>query len=337
MANQLLEVACSSIQYRTRLEIMGHEPDSIGMSKLQAEILENPMVKRVFGWQRDDGWLGCSFHGYESIEAGIRILCENGLVCDHPILAEALIALEDRKDRLHLGIGKVGKILDRMGLGGSKMIRAHLFAHAGIEGKDFIQNQREVAMEGFRGVLKVHHIQDILEEYRGKRVFKPGVIWPGIYHLRLLAFTHGWRTPGNQQMIADAIQRLVALSPIPIIHARHKSQLIAPASFCMDDFNPEMEALTDSEWMEWFHRMEMLARLGVMGSNSTLQSQLKTLKDILTVGDGFFTRWLSHSSFSKWGAYSGLMLERDWRSPVRRASDLTFRSLLILHHAEYYL
>jgi hypothetical protein len=315
---------------------MGQASGDIGMSKLQAEILEDPIVKMVFSWQRDDGWLGRGFHGYDSIEAGIRILREKGIHRDYPILTMALSALEERADRLHLGIGKVGKILDQMGLGGSKMIRAHLFAHAGIEGKDFIQEQIEVALDGFRGVLEVHHIKDILEEFRGKRVFKPGVIWPGIYQLRLLALTHSWRTPENQQMVADVIQRLVTISPIPIIHARNKSQLIAPASFCMDDFNTDMEALTDAEWMMWFHRMEMLARLGVMGSNSTLQFQLKTLKDILAEGGGFFNRQLSHSFFSKWGAYSGMMLERDWRSPKRRASDLTFRSLLILHYAEYY-
>lgn len=34
------------------------------------------------------------------------------------------------------------------------------------------------------------------------------------------------------------------------------------------------------------------------------------------------------------GAYTGLMLEPDWRDPQRRINDLTFRSLLILHYSE---
>jgi hypothetical protein len=332
--NQLLEIACPSIQYRTRIEILGHDPESKGMPDLQSEIQEDPLVIKVFGWRGVDGWLGQGLHGYGSIEAGIRILCEKGLSRDHPVLAGALNALEERTDRLHLGIGKVGKLLDEMGLGGSRMIRAAVYAKAGEEDKDFVRDQIRVALEGFGAVLEVHAIEDILDEYQGKRVFRPGVTWPGIYHLRLLAFTHSWRTLQNQQMIADSIKRLVQLSPIPVIHARHKSQLMAPCSFCMDNFNPDLGALDEAAWMMWFHRMEMLARLGIMGVIPELGSQIETLRSILTEGDGWFTRRLSHSYFSNWGAYSGLMLEQDWRSPKRRTSDLTFRSLLILRYAE---
>lgn len=36
----------------------------------------------------------------------------------------------------------------------------------------------------------------------------------------------------------------------------------------------------------------------------------------------------------KWGAYSSLTLERDWKDPRRRMYDPTFRSLLILHYEE---
>ena len=39
---------------------------------------------------------------------------------------------------------------------------------------------------------------------------------------------------------------------------------------------------------------------------------------------------LGHESFREWGAYTGLMLERDWRRPRQQINDLTFRSLLIL-------
>jgi hypothetical protein len=55
---------------------------------------------------------------------------------------------------------------------------------------------------------------------------------------------------------------------------------------------------------------------------------------MLATGQGRFTKALSHTYFRKWGAYTGLMLERDWRDPQRRIYDLTFRSLLILHYAE---
>jgi hypothetical protein len=51
------------------------------------------------------------------------------------------------------------------------------------------------------------------------------------------------------------------------------------------------------------------------------------------MGTGGFPLELRHLYFTKWGAYTGLMLEKDWRSPRRRANDLTFRAVLILHYA----
>ena len=79
--------------------------------------------------------------------------------------------------------------------------------------------------------------------------------------------------------------------------------------------------------------MECLARLGVVDSIPALQAQVDRLTGMLAAGGGRFTLQLRHDYFTHWGAYTGLMLEPDWRSPSRRTNDLTFRSLLILHYA----
>jgi hypothetical protein len=228
----------------------------------------------------------------------------------------------------------VGKVLDEVGLGGSEMIRAAVFAYAGIEEMPFVKEQVEVALNSFNSVLDFSSMDELVEEYKGKLVFKPGVRWPSIYHLRLLAFTHGWRTIENRRGVAEAVRRLVGLSPLPGIYARHKSQVIAPASFCMRDFNPSMAAMDSTEWMMWFQRMECLARLGVVHSIPELQRQADELVALLETSDGRFTKKLAHPSFTHWGAYTGLTLEKDWRTPERRVYDLTFRSLLILHYSD---
>lgn len=329
---QLLEGACPSIKYRVRSEILGHSASSHGMAELQAQILSDPAVAEVLGWQQADGWLAWDFHGAKGIEAGIRILCEKGVQRSHPGLARALDALEMHTERLDRGIGKVGRILDEQGFGGSLMIRAAVFAYAGVEEKPFVQDQIEKALTGFQAVLVPALLDDLVETYRGKLVFRPGVQWPSIYHLRLLAFTHGWRTAENQKLVAEAVRRLLDLSPIPNIHVRSKSQLVAPASFCMHDFNPAMDQMDDAYWMRWFHRMECLARLGVVPSVPELQGQVDIFANMLDAG-GYFTKKLSHPYFTRWGAYPGLMLEADWRIPERRTYDLTFRSKLILHYA----
>ena len=329
---KLFEGACPSIQYRMLSEVVGQPPSGNGMPGLQSKILQDPAVVNVMKWQQADGWLAWDFHGSKSIESGIRILCEKGVPGRHPVIAKALKALEQHTERLERGLGRPGKILDEQGLGGAWMIRATIFAYAGVEDRPFVQEQIDEALTGFQAVLVTNSIDELAENHKDKWIFRPGVRWPSIYHLRLLAFTHCWRTAEKQKLVAEAIRRLIELSPLPSILVRHKSQFISPASFCMQEFNPDMNKLDDAHWMMWFHRMECLARLGVIKSVPELQKQVHTLADLLDA-DGLFAKKLSHPYFSRWGAYSGLMLEDDWRSPIRRIYDLTFRSRLILHYA----
>jgi hypothetical protein len=89
--------------------------------------------------------------------------------------------------------------------------------------------------------------------------------------------SQSWRTPENRKMITASIQ------------PRHKSQLI-PLRLCMDEFTPDMNRLTDAEWMQWFHRMELLARLGVVAQIPELQKQTQTLADMLIAGQGVFKK-----------------------------------------------
>jgi hypothetical protein len=331
---EMLECACPSIQYRLRAEILGQSPATKEMVALQEAIRLDPTVQEVLGWQQPDGWLAWDFHGSKSLESGIRILCEKGVNRHHPALSRALQALEDHPERLEQGIGKPGRILDELGFGGVQMIRAVVFAYAGLDDKPGIQEQIGQALAGFKAVLEVNSIKEVAEEYKGRLVFKPGARWPGIYHLRLLAFTRKWQTEENQAMLARAIQRLIELSPLPNVCVRSKSQWIAPASFGMHDFNPDMETMPEAEWMIWFHRMECLGRLGVIPAIPELKRQADWLKNRLENQKGWFTRRLNQPYFTRWGAYIGLRLEADWRHAKSRIYDLTFRSLLILHHYE---
>lgn len=330
----ILQSACPSLQYRLRKEILGQSSTQVEMIALQKRILHDQSVQAVIADQGADGWLAWAFHGYDSMESGIRILCEKGVETEQPVLARALEALALYPERLVRGIGKVGKIIDDMGMGGSEAIRAHLFAQAGIEDTPLVQSQVGEALTAFDAVRTVHTLDEICEPYQEKLVFRAGVRWPSIYHLRLLAMTQGWRSLENHLMMVESIQRMVSLSPIPAIHVKYKSQLIAPASFCMDDFTPNMDALTDAGWMQWFHRMELVSRLGVVREVPALHQQVRALETMLQAGGGLFTKILRHGSFHKWGAYTGLALENDWRLPKRRIIDLTFRSLLILHYSK---
>jgi hypothetical protein len=331
---ELIESACPSIRYRVRAEILGEDPSCQEMSALQEQILRDPHVQDVLSWQQPDGWLARDFHGAKGLEAGIRILCEKGLRAECPPLALALTALGDHPDRLERGIGTVGPILDELGFGGSRMIQATVYVYAGLEDRPCVQAQLDEALKGFRAVLEVERLDEIIESYRGRLVFKPGLQWPGIYHLRLLALTRSWRTDGNLAMLAAAVRRLVCLSPLPVVYVRSKSRWVAPASFCMQNFAPDLDSMEDVEWMKWFHRMECLARLGVVPHVEELNKQVEWLQRQLNADQGWFKKPLRHPYFVNWGAYTGLALEPDWRSPKNRVHDLTFRSRLILHYYE---
>jgi hypothetical protein len=332
--HQILPLACPAIQYRIRRELLCQSPDLPEMIDLQNRILRQDAVQNVIHSQQPDGWLAWTFHGYGSMESGMRLLCEMGIEPTQLVLVRALQALKQHTDRLARGLGRVGKILDDLGFGGAETIRAYLFAHAGCEESPLVQEQVGQTLDVFKSVTGIESLESLCEPHQGKLVFRTGIRWPGIYHLRLLALTQSWRTPENLSMVVAAIQQMVRLSPVPSIHVRYKSQLIAPASFCMDNFVPDMHALTDAEWMQWFQRMELLACLGVIQKIPGLRQQVQTLAEILHQGQGLFTGKVNHAYFHKWGAYTGLALEADWRLSQRRINDLTFRSLLILRCSE---
>ena len=327
----LLKNACPSIQCRVRIEILGQPDTDNQVEDLQNRILQDNLVKEAIGWQGSDEWENSQFHSNNGIESGVRILCEKGVRRDHPTIKRALNVLKKQPDIIYRGIGKPGKILDELGFGGAQMIKAVVFAYPGAEHESCVKEQIKIALEGLEFIGCIESVDQLTETYKNKLVFKPTVMWPGIYHLRLLAHTRQWRTPENYQLVMKGVKKLVELSPIPSIHVRKQSQLIAPASFAMQDFNPNMEKMSGAMWMEWFHRMELLSRIGIVSSIGELQRQLTRLDEMLKQGSGWFMEKISHSSFMNWGTYTGLSLEKDWRSSKRRMYDLTFRSLIIKH------
>lgn len=330
----LLDNACPSIRYRIKKEVLNNI-DSYEEEKLQSQILEDKLIQKFISKQNSYGWIDEDFHSNKGIETAIRVLSEKGMLSEQPSIQKMLNELEIRKDTFDKGcLFNVGKILDKKGFGGSQLIRATIFAYAGIENKDFIKKQMEYALDKFKFILLVDKIEDITTEYKNKLVFKDKVKWPSIYDISLLAFTKTWRSKENKKMIISSIIKLIRLSPIPDILVLKGHQLISPASFCMHDFYSDMNNFKDKDWMIWFHRMELLSRLGVVKHIKELKDQVDFLASNLKENDGVFKKRLNHYYFTKWGTYTGLALEKDWRTEKRRMCDLTFRSLLILYYSQ---
>jgi len=333
VSNQLAKTACPSIRYRIKKELLGEDITSPEMKGLQEAILQDPEVRRILALQKEDGWLGGTFHGVDEPECGIRYLMEKGVEPCHPAVQKALQAILDRGEAFAKGsMERVGKPLDAWHLGGSKLMRAAVFAYAGAEEQDFVKAGIREALDVFRFASGVSDTQDLYEPYKGKKVFRQGVVWPCTYHLRLLAFTKGWRTAENEAMLVKAAARLAALSPIPEIKLLHKGQVIGPAAMYMLNFSDDMDSLSDAGWMMWFHRMEMLARLGVVSQVEVLRHQAEYVANRMKENGNLFTKPLRHPYFTKWSQYMGLALESDWKTNGRRVNDLTFRWLMIAYY-----
>ena len=337
----LLHDTCPSIQYRVRSELLSEPETNQEMKDLQQRILEDEAVRRISSVQHPDGWLGTRFHTAEvgsdnlAAEVAIRLLCEKGVSRHHPLLARALEALRGTDEAFAREFFRVGRILDSKGFGGSYLIRAVLFARAGIEAEPFVQEQIEKALEAFRAVSNVESVSEITKRSRGRPVFKSGVIWPCIYHLRLLAFTFSWRTTTNIDMITRSIRRLLSLSPFPAAYVRSGPQLVAPCGILVDDLPYRTPVLSRRDCVMWFEEVELLSRLGVVEEVLELRAQATWLAGMLCANEGRFARPVAPRHFTRWSAYTGLALEKDWRSEKRRVSDLTFRSLLILYYSGF--
>jgi len=326
----LLSNACPSIKYRIKKEILHEDISTPDMKKLQTQILDEEKIKYLFSLKKSDGWLGGLFHGTEEPESIIRYLIEKGVEPSHPIIQDALSAIINRGEKFDLGsMHNVGKPLDNMHIGGSKLMKACVFAYTRNEKHDFVAEQIEESLNAFEYICSVKNIENIYDLYKDKLVFKSGVKWPCIYHLRLLAYTHSWRNTQNKEMLTSSISKLAELSPIPNIKLLYKSQIISPASIFMNNFDNDMNKLTPKKWMMWFHRTELIARLGVAAKIIPIKTQIDYVNNHLSENNGLFAKKLRHYYFTKWTQYLGSALEENWKTNEKVINDLSFRCLLI--------
>jgi DNA-binding phage protein len=335
----LTEKACASIRFRVRKEILEESPD---IAEYLDEILNDKRVKYVFTWQRADGFLGQSFHGgwipdaklkfYNTgAEAALRFLSEMSMPKNYPVVEKGLNTL--LKDNWNPDPWKWATVYEpEIGLFGIDHVRAVVFSYFGIEEHDFIKTEIQRALGIINRVTEISSIRNITGTYQNKLYFNKGIPLPDIYHLKLLAFTKGWRNSKSTSALAKALKQLIELSPLPQIYIKSGGQLIAPAGIFPQDLKKNLIDFTPKDWFPWFHTIELFARMGIVKQIPALIQQVSNLKEILQEGNGFFPVKPSGRSFEKWSVYIGLALEDSWRSD-RWKYDLTFRALLILKYA----
>jgi hypothetical protein len=323
--SQLLELGNPSIKFRTRLELLGENPDSEGMPELYGQILEDPQVKHCFELAQPDGSLGLLFHTtgesdpFEGSEINIRFLCEIGVSKEHPVLKAGLDALLTPEGTKEL-VDKNEAMAE-----GGELIVASVLARAGIESR-VVRKRCEIALDSFAKTLEFKSYEQVATEFRQKLVYREGVRWPNIYDLRILAFTRQWRTIENLMLLQRAIDHLQSFEPFEKLYERCGYSFYSPAEAFQDEFLPDIENLPKGQAHKWWSRMELVARCQVKPAIFK-----KQLKKLTSLEDDFLSETFNDGCIRGWNAYHGLKLMPSWKGGTRLV-DMLFRKCLILRY-----
>lgn len=325
---QLIKEGCPSIAYRVRKEIRQDELSGKEDTEYQNLIYSEPKVQKVLAWQDPDGYFGTRLHTPPSRskvwahEGCVRYLLEMGLAKENETLRKALEVM------LCPGWGKECENSRAAEVFKYGVIRASLFAQAGLSDYEFVSGYVEDALYGFRCITEAENYTDLVYEGAGGRlIFKEGNFIPVIYHLRLLAFTESWRSEENLKMIELAYRKLYEWLPLPPIYYKAKSYPVAPlGTICW----PLNQDFSGAFGFFWLHFYEMSARLGMLGSGSPFRKHFERLKEVLLKQNGSLNEFaIKKEEYIGWSGYSGMALEGDWKVRQQRERDFMFRVLLI--------
>ncbi|MCM1245821.1 MAG: hypothetical protein NC293_09290 [Roseburia sp.] len=329
--DQLLGSNCPSIEYRTRKEILNEPLSDNEVNECQKKIWSSPKVHQILEWQNRDGYFGTRLHTAPTgskiwpHEGCVRCLLEMGVQLDFKPLQKALDIM------LVSGWEKEGtdsKAAQAIGFG---IIRASLFAQAGLIKYDFVHEWVEAALQAFRYVAEADSYSDIaIENRKGKFVFLGNKRIPTVFHMRMLAYTDMWRIEENQKMLAIAIKKLYEWLPLPPTYIKAGSQLVAPLGNIIYPING---GYNEKYGFWWFHFHELAARMGMLNEESPFRKKFDLVDGTqLERIAGNLARASQRTAYINWGAYSGLALNDDWKSIQNRILDLTFRLCLAKHY-----
>lgn len=347
----LIDNADPSIVLRVKREVVGC------LSKAEeAVLLEKIMlqqnVQTVIRAQKPDGWIGNNFHGqsakhgagmFDNMEVGLRYLAEKGLPPENEHIAKAVnsFLLKEPFDAAYGGSGDPPKPPDTdytYTACGLYLARSSLIIRAGYEyllPEDIfidIKHDVDFSLKSFAGVLSCGSADDAVDRSRRKLCFLPGVLWPCLYHLRMLAFSQIWRSEQNTALLADSVNRLFSFRHTDdVVYTYVKGQYVGPC-FAFIHSQWRNLGLDDEETLP-LDIMELFSRCGILGRVQPLcdryERMLSAVDDSLNINLP-----VNKNASRNWNPYFGFALEEDWRTKKKQKCDLLFRVLLIMHYTE---
>lgn len=338
----LLENAGPSIRYRVKKEILG-SITAEEEKELQSQIMAEPISVLIANCQKENGWIGNGFHGpnrdagpYENQEVGVKYLAEKGVCKENEILQKAMnafvtVPLSDLCYRTK------GKVYDefKYAANGQNLIRCACIARAGYDDVIDIKPQIQLALDSFRRVIEVDSILDVSRTIKSSkyRLFNNFEKWPCRYHFDILAHTNSWKSEDNIRMLAKSFEKLMRTDRPELIGVGAASWVghVLGTLGCLAEgyairYEKNGESVIDLEAVGW------LCRLGLYPFLVSLQNEVDVIKNSFDE-NGICHIVIDEEKLKGISTYSGLQIEQNWKSDIRKKCDITFRALMILYFA----
>ncbi|MDD4324675.1 MAG: hypothetical protein PHR37_07610, partial [Eubacteriales bacterium] len=158
--------------------------------------------------------------------------------------------------------------------------------------------------------------------------------WPCRYHFDILAHTDSWKSNENIRMLANSFEKLMRTDRSEYIGlgaASWVGHVLGTVGCFAEGFATRYDK--DGVSVLQFETIEWLCRCGLYPYLKVLQDDIEIIKNSIN-DKGFCETPVDEDQLKNISTYSGLQLEVDWKLPIRKLCDITFRALLILHFAE---
>jgi hypothetical protein len=348
----LLNNADFSIILRIKRELLNCIYDKED-DELLNKIIPQKIVQKILQSQKPDGWFGNAFHGqspslgagmYDNMEVGLRYLAEKGFSPENEYISKAInsFLLKEPFDSAYKIKPPIPPATDYTYTAcGLYLARSSLIIRAGYEYRlpenSFINLKHDIdySFKSFLNILNYSDVDDLINTHKKKLCFKPGVLYPCMYDLRMLAHSQGWRNKKNISLLADSLNQLFSFPQYDeMVYTYKKGQYVGPAfAFIhsqMKNLGFMEEEITETTW---FDMMELFARCGIVKQVELLKDKYESLPTFIDENLNLNININKHSGHG-WSPYFGIALEEDWKTNIRVKCDLLFRILLIIHHTE---
>lgn len=345
----LINNADPSIVLRVKKEVI-NDLSKEEENELLRKIIPQKNVQTVIQSQQPDGWLGNSFHGqskklgagmYDNMEVGLRYLAEKGFPPENKFISKAVnsFLLKEPFDSAYGSKPPKPPATDyTYTASGLYLARSSIIMSAGYEYQlpqnDFINLKYDIdfSFNTFSDVLNYISLDDVIDKSRKKLCFKSGVMWPCLYHLRMLAHSQGWRNEQKISLLADSVNHLFSFPQSDeMVYTYVKGQYVGPC-FAFIHAQGKILGVENVDNIS-LDILELFARCGIVKKVEILKNKYDHILSLIDDNLNIDLYVDKQKSFG-WSPYFGFALEEDWKVRKKIQCDLLFRALLIIHYVE---